>query len=193
LNVKYLLSFRPLSHKGIALVRHFPEYPSWLYKIDRSVPRVYMVNKSVVENTPAQVLRRLSSPYFGPTEQVVLDEDVEIKQQRPLAATAKIVHYENQSVAVHASLNDSGILVLADSYYPGWRAYVDGTEAKILRANHFFRAVALTEGEHVVEFKYEPLSFKIGAIVSLVTLLFLLIVSVIVFFRNRQHSKLNPI
>jgi hypothetical protein len=192
-NVKYLVSFQPLIVNGISLVSHFPQYFSWVYRIERTIPRVYIVNKSIEEKKSEQVLQRLSSLDFDPTQAVVLNERLTINSQESLIATAKLIRYEHQRVTVHASLNDAGILVLADSYYPGWRAYVDGTEAKILRANHFFRAVALTEGEHVVEFKYEPLSFKIGLIISLMTVLLLVTISVIVFFRNRQHSKLNPI
>ncbi|MEX0806565.1 MAG: YfhO family protein, partial [Candidatus Binatia bacterium] len=192
-NVQYLVSFQPLAVSGTTLVGHFPQYFSWLYKIDRTVPRTYVVNKSIEEKNSAQVLRRLASPAFDPMHEVVLDRPVKITSQRELVATAKIVRYEHQAVTIQASLNDSGILVLADSYYPGWKAYVDGIEARILKANHFFRAVVLPQGEHVVEFKYEPLSFKIGLIVSLATGLCILMISVGVFFRNqrlrRTHSK----
>ena len=99
-------------------------------------------------------------------------------------ATAKIARYEDHLVTVHASLNGSGILVLADSYYPGWKAYVDGTEQVIRRANLFFRAVPLASGNHTVEFRYEPRSFAIGLAVSTATLLLIMIVSIFLWLRN---------
>jgi uncharacterized membrane protein YfhO len=101
-------------------------------------------------------------------------------------ATAGIVRYENQVVTVQVSLNDSGILVLADSYYPGWKAYVDGKEEVIRKANLFFRAVPLPAGNHMVEFRYEPTSFKIGLSISLATIVVLLLVSIVCALHRRK-------
>ena len=119
-------------------------------------------------------------------QEVVLDQSVQITQKERFEGSAKIVRYENQTVTIHASVNDFGILVLADSYYPGWKAYVDGRVTRILKANYFFRAVVLAAGEHVVEFRYEPLAFKIGLAVSLTTLCALVLVSGYVYFRGRE-------
>ena len=192
LNIKYLISFRPLPYKGIALVRYFPEFPSWLYKLDRSVPRVYTVNKSVAETNSQRVLERLSSPDFDMLREIVLDEMPVIKPQHALVATAEIVRYENQRVIIRTSLNDSGILVLADSYYPGWNAYVDGKKEGILRANLFFRAVALSAGDHTVEFRYEPMSFRIGFVISVTTIFALIVTTVICVLRKRREKAPIP-
>jgi uncharacterized membrane protein YfhO len=64
------------------------------------------------------------------------------------------------------TLDRPGYLVLADTYYPGWRVAVNGEEQPILRANHAFRAVALPEGESHVAFRYDPLSFRFGLWIS---------------------------
>jgi uncharacterized membrane protein YfhO len=69
------------------------------------------------------------------------------------------------------------MLVLADSFYPGWRATVDGVAAPILRANLTFRAVALEPGVHEVVFTYYPAGWRwgvgvsLGAIVAMVAVL----------------------
>jgi hypothetical protein len=57
--------------------------------------------------------------------------------------------------------------VLTDPYYPGWRAYVDGVESPILRADYLFRAVALGPGAHVVRFVFTPRSLERGMALSL--------------------------
>jgi hypothetical protein len=186
-NVKYLVSFQPVTTKGIILVDRFPQYYSWLYKIERTVSRVYVVNQSTVETNSVEILQRLASPGFDPTQEVVLDAESAMEPRRPLVATAGIVRYENQAVTVQVSLNDSGILVLADSYYPGWKAYVDGKEEVIRRANLFFRAVPLPAGNHTVEFRYEPMSFKVGLVISVATVVVLSLVSI--FFGVRQRKK----
>jgi hypothetical protein len=185
-NVAYLVSFRPLSVEGIRFVKRFPEFFSWLYKIDKPVPRTYIVNRISVEQGSEQTFHRLLEPNFDPMREVILDRPVQITPKDPFEATAKIVSYENRAVTIHASLNHVGVLTLADSYYPGWQAYVDGKQQEILRANLFFRAVVLPQGEHTVEFRYKPRSFTIGLMVSLMTLCALALVSAYVYFRERE-------
>ena len=59
-------------------------------------------------------------------------------------------------------LSYPGYLFLNHQYLPGWKAYVDGAEWKIEKADYCFRAVFLEKGEHQVEFRYQPVSFRIG-------------------------------
>ena len=72
------------------------------------------------------------------------------------------------------ALSAGGVLVLADAYYPGWRATVDGAEAMIYPADSAFRGVLLPPGQHVVEFTYQPMSFAAGLAVTALSLLLLL-------------------
>ena len=183
LNVKYVVSFKELPH-GLPLVQHFPEYPSWLYRIDRVIPRVYIVPKVIVEQGLENNLDRLSSAEFDPFRQVILEKPLSISVKKDFQAEAKILRYMNNQVTVQASLNGSGVLVLADSFYPGWQVYVDGKEKEILRANFFFRAVPLSAGEHVVEFRYQPRSFMMGLYISLAFLAAVSIWSVFLFVRK---------
>ncbi|HYI15684.1 MAG TPA: YfhO family protein [Thermomicrobiales bacterium] len=64
-----------------------------------------------------------------------------------------------------------GLLMLSESYDPGWHAYVDGSPVDVLVADHLLRAVPLPAGEHVVELRYEPRSLQIGVAISTVTAL----------------------
>jgi len=64
---------------------------------------------------------------------------------------------------------EDGLLVLTDTYYPGWRAFVDGREEHIVSADYLFRGVPLAAGKHSVEFVYAPDSFRIGLLLSGVT------------------------
>ena len=61
-----------------------------------------------------------------------------------------------------------GLVVLADSYHPGWRASVDGSPAPILATNHLYRGVPVPAGRHTVRFEYRPRSVRLGAILSVV-------------------------
>jgi hypothetical protein len=193
LNVKYLVAFQPMTVEGLTLISSFPQYFSWLYKLDRAVPRVYVVNKVTVETFTAKILRRLATDGFDPKTEVMLDQTPAIQPQEALQASAKIARYENARVTIRASLDAAGILVLADSFYPGWNAYVDGKKEGILRANLFFRAVALPAGEHTVEFRYEPMSFKIGLSISVTTIFALIVTTVICVLRKRREKASIPV
>ena len=189
LNVKYLSSVQPLPAGKITLLRQFPEYPSWLYRINGVIPRTYIVSKVVVDQDPLKSLNRLSSSEFAPLREVILEEPLSIPPKEDFQAQARILRYANQHVTIQASLDGFGVLVLADSFYPGWRVYVDGEESKIFKANFFFRGVALSPGDHTVVFRYEPASFYYGAIVSLVSVLLLLLFSFRYLFKlSRRHA-----
>jgi uncharacterized membrane protein YfhO len=58
-------------------------------------------------------------------------------------------------------------VVLSDVHYPGGRATVDGRPARLDRVNYLFRGVPVPAGEHVVEMRYRPASWRAGWIVSL--------------------------
>jgi len=108
------------------------------------------------------------SPEFPAGQKVLLEKASAATAGSPglAAEPAQVVSYSNQKVVVKFNAAADGWLVLFDSYYPGWRAAVDGKEAPIRRANVFFRAVAAPAGEHTVEFRYRPGSFVRGLITA---------------------------
>jgi hypothetical protein len=189
-NVGYLVSYRELPEKGIRQVGRFPEYLSWLYKVKETVPRAYVVNQAIIEKEPLKALWLLSDPEFDPSRQVVLYDDIPILPTPSIIAQVEIPHYANNAVTIHAQTNEDGVLVLADSIYPGWKAYVNGKETRILRANHFYRAVILPKGAHRVEFRYEPLSFKLGLYISIFTLICIGGVSLGLALRKRKETAI---
>jgi len=189
-NVKYLVSFYDLPETDIRLVRRFPQYFSWLYELKSVVPRTYLVKKFTIDKDPVSVLRRLSDSRFNPLEEVVLDSEVSLPPSGAFVGKAEIQRYDDNDVQIVAAANGESILVLTDSFYPGWKAYVDGQDSAIFRANHFYRAVRIPAGEHKVEFRYEPWSFRIGAMISLATLFLITATSIVVLMRQWKRARL---
>jgi uncharacterized membrane protein YfhO len=62
-------------------------------------------------------------------------------------------------------------LMLTDTNYPGWRAFVNGQPAPIVSANYLFRGVIVPKGTSRVEFVYQPGSFRLGGAISMVALI----------------------
>ena len=110
-----------------------------------------------------QAISLWSSPDF-PAERVLLVEagagKVRPASGETRAESARIVEYRNERVAVEAEAREEAWLLLLDSYYPGWRAEVDGRPAEIVRADGFFRAVRIPAGRHRVVFGYFPAVFR---------------------------------
>jgi uncharacterized membrane protein YfhO len=88
-----------------------------------------------------------------------------------------VVNYEPQRVELRAVLERPGLVILADTYYPGWRLTIDGKTAPILRANRIMRGAAIPSGVHTLVYSYEPESFRIGAILSAGGLIVLLVLA----------------
>jgi uncharacterized membrane protein YfhO len=119
------------------------------------------------------------SQEFDPRKQVLLEADppegVKLSNA-PGESFVEVLTYSPQRIVMRARLAEDAFLVLSDGFFPGWKAYVDGVETPILRANYILRAVFLKGGENEVEFVYDPCSFKAGKWVSASTILALVLV-----------------
>jgi hypothetical protein len=87
---------------------------------------------------------------------------------------ARIVDYRDERVSVDTDADRRALLVLTDSWFPGWKASVDGDEVPIERVDYLIRGVPVPAGKHRVEFRYEPASWRAGWIVSLLALVAIL-------------------
>ncbi|MEA3345112.1 MAG: YfhO family protein [Chloroflexota bacterium] len=87
----------------------------------------------------------------------------------------EVLSYTPERVVIQTEADQPGYLILTDAFYPGWQATVDGTSVPILQAEPYFRAVRLEAGQHQVEFTYEPLSLRLGAALSGLSLLIALL------------------
>ena len=185
LNVKHVVAFHSLEVKGLELVREFPEHYSRLYEVTDAVPRAYVAAHAIYDLDPKSTLERMASDSFDPLRDVVLDAPIHLETKGVFQGNAAIQLYENNRVQINAHLSEPGVLVLTDAFYPGWKVFVGGKEQKILRANYLFRGVELRAGNHEVEFVYDPISFKIGLLISLLTATLLIAVPCVAWIFRR--------
>jgi hypothetical protein len=93
------------------------------------------------------------------------------------------------SVAVQTRNQVQGLLVLKDSWYPGWEARVDGTKVPIYRVNGCFRGVIVPAGEHKVVFEYKPTLIYVSGAISLIVTLTLLAIALWPRRLHGGHAK----
>jgi hypothetical protein len=133
-------------------------------------PRVSVVPQATTVPDVRRQIDGLFGPSFDPTQTVMLTSpalQVFGRPGEPVAAGARVLDERANDLTVGASVPDGGgYLLVLDSFAPGWSVTVDGTGATVLRANALFRAVRLAPGSHLVVFRYRPLSFLMGAGVS---------------------------
>lgn len=149
--------------------------PVTVHRVTDAMPRAFLVpaEGAIVRPTGLPTLHLIMSADFDPKTQIVLERGVMPASEATTvpAGEARLVSRNALRAAIAASVRRAAYLVLTDSYNPEWIVEVDGHRAPLLRANQFFRAVALDPGEHNVVFRYRPLSLAMGFAVSLLTML----------------------
>ena len=101
--------------------------------------------------------------------------------------SARLVSYASDDVRVHTSASSDAFLVLTDTYYPGWRVWVDGAERNILRTNYSFRGIMLIAGHHTIELMYEAKSFELGLSIAGITSAALVAGTIFTLLKGRKH------
>ncbi|MBU1261958.1 YfhO family protein [bacterium] len=179
INTRYIISKDAINIEQFKLLLRDGKDGPFLYENISCLPRAFFVYKKRVIPDRMRILEEMADPTFDPREEVFLEEEPEkmqIANCKLQNAECRIIKYEPNKVVIDVDAPGDGFLFLSDSYYPEWKAFVDGKETKIYRANYCFRAVKIKEGRHTVEFKYFPKTFIIGLIGSLAAILLITIV-----------------
>ena len=150
--------------------------PVVAYSSSVDSPRCAVISQSRVEPDTATAVAALFREDFEPAAEVLVGrESAPAGTRSEIAETsARIVSDRSNEVTVEASATADSVLVLYDSFDPDWRVEVDGQPAEMVRANGLFRGVQLVAGQHTVRFAYRPRSLIAGAVISGVSLAFLL-------------------
>jgi uncharacterized membrane protein YfhO len=173
-NAKYILLNAKTGLEGNSFKRVFRNGVSEVYQNLNAFPRAFVVHGAKFISDKQAIFQELTSKDFDPGSYTILEEELIDFPNVPSnhSPQPEIVSYASNRIMIEANLNHPGLLVLGDAYYPGWKAFVDGRETTIYKANYVMRAVKLPKGRHSVEFYYDPASFKVGALISVLALFF---------------------
>jgi hypothetical protein len=180
LNVKY----KTVVDEGGAA--RFVPHPTYL-------PRAFFLYDVCVVGSEAELRDTLQSPTFNHRTTAVLEQNPLFRPARPAVPprwSATIRGYSNTLITLDVETSSPGILMLSETYYPGWRAYVDGVQTDIYRTDYSLRSLCVPAGSHRVEVRFEPESFSRGVLISATTCLLCAAGIGLSLFRSRRlHSS----
>lgn len=141
-----------------------------------ALPRAFVPRTAKYFEKPKLILGRVTDPDFAPDALAYVEEPVAVPEICEGSATIR--RETSVEIVVSASMKTKGLLVLADQWDAGWRAYSEGRELPVLRTNYIVRGVVLEPGDSTVVFRYEPASFTWGVRLMLAGLLILTVWSI---------------
>jgi len=182
INVKYVIGPSYPSFEDNAGLELVYDGEVKIYRNRHFLPRAFAVHGSKVLPDREGILAELKDPEFDPREYVLLEETFQSSQVSPkdlrgLTSEVTILWSGVDQIELAAEMEDEGFVVLSNQCplsppklggMGGWRAYVDGREERIYRANYILMAVPLAKGSHTVKFVYDPAMHPINLLVRFI-------------------------
>jgi hypothetical protein len=187
INAQYLVSPGRLQVEGLEEV--FVGSRSAVYRDPNALPRAFLVGTVEVLDGPA-ARERILSESFDPRHTALVAAALPAGEQPQPGVTGTVEWLERQPERhrLRVRADRPALLVLTDNYYPAWKATVDGREVPVHLANYAFRGVAVSAGEHVVEFYYDAGYLRTASLASAGLLLLLLAVGTLGTVRGRTRA-----
>ncbi|MFQ5513650.1 MAG: hypothetical protein ACE5FG_04375 [Myxococcota bacterium] len=191
LDIRYAVTARSLGRRFEAIGFHdtgWGDEKVGVFATSSPLGRAWGVYGATVVEDPDAALERLLAADFDPAREVILEQP----PSRPLparasipASPARVSRPAPTFTEVEVDMRAAGILVLADSCFPGWETTVDGEPAELRCANYLVRGVELDAGAHRVRFTYRPASLHWGVRLSVAGGLMLLALVLV----SRQRTR----
>jgi hypothetical protein len=150
-----------------------------VFEMENDIPYAIFVDH-VTMGSGDEILHLMKDQSFDPRETVILEEHHGLPRNNPskveksLVASWSILDYDTDSIRIKAESNKSGYMVLSEIFYPGWNATVNGNHVPVMCGNYLFRVIPLVKGYNDIHLYYRSWPFRIGLVVSLITLLCIL-------------------
>lgn len=144
--------------------------PQKIYENTQALERANFAGNWEVMNDVDELFRRMHEPSFDPRTTVLLLEalrgsppaEAAVGASEPAQDAVRSFDAGFETVEIEVDAPSPGIVWISDSYYPGWKVFVDGIERDVLRVNYAFRGVHVESGYHKIEMMFKPRSFRLG-------------------------------
>jgi hypothetical protein len=196
-SVKFFISGAPVKHAKNIKEHHALDM--WLYENLDVFPRAFMVTDWLIVNSPQQsfsLVCEADKHGINLLDKAIIELPEQSRQYKLVPPATKrkrgnvIIAFEaSNSLMLDATSFGTQVLLIADSYYPGWRAYVDGEPRQLFIADYVFRGLFVPSGRHIVWLSYEPASVLIGVYSACVCVSVFVGIAVVLLFCRRPSSQ----
>ncbi len=192
LNVKYIISNKPVKSNSIVEVH---SGKTFVYYNKNWLPRVFTVHNIKVVGNPAESLNEIRKPEFDPCKMIVLEskDPVPMGSNERIGDSISTRYVGSDRMVFRANMASAGYLFIGEVYYPMWKAWIDGKPARILPADHLFRAVYVPKGRHEIRMEYINAPLIQGIILHRLSLFLVAGVLGIDFIRCRRKKRIQAI
>ncbi len=186
LGVKYVITDKPFQPDGFVTI-HTNEN-LLIHRNDRALPRIYFVD-SVLQKSSIDILNEIKNDSFDPKRIAFVEKlDFEFDPSDE-TSTLKISQYKDDSISAEVNAIGNNFLFFGTTYLPGWKALIDDKETNVYKTNHGFMGIVVPQGNHKIEFVYEPFGFVIGKYLSLILNILLLGGIAFLMIRVRKNNS----
>jgi hypothetical protein len=169
MNVRYIVDQRDIGDPGLQLV--YQEDETRVYAMGDSFERAWFVTDVVVEADDNRAIEMLASGAVNLREQAVVPGQLPGALQPEATGTVLVSGHSPGRLQLRTETSGTVLLVVSETYDPGWYILVDGRPEKPLRVNVVQQGIVIGEGEHDIELYYWPTSLTVGLVISMVALI----------------------
>ena len=158
---------------------------------ERYFPRAFLADRFIVVGNDEEALAFLDRRDLYST--IILEQAAPLLANDGKKLSGEVLMQESANpneIRLEVISNKPTLLFVGQTYYPGWRAEVNGRAEQVLRADYLFQAVPVPEGRSDVTLKFTaPTSLKLGAFLSIIGVIIVLITGLTAIF---QYTKAKP-
>lgn len=147
LGVKFVISLSDIKDDNLTKV--FQEGETQVYENKKVLPRAFFVSVVASADSKEEAIDLLFKNKDSLGDFAVAEN---FKSGSFGVGKVSIVNYEENEITIETENNEEGFLVLTDSFYPTWKAKINGKETKIYLTDYNFRGVVVPAGQHRIEF-----------------------------------------
>lgn len=162
-----------------------------LYKNTTALPQAYLTTSIESTDSLNASFARMNEPGFDAHRETLIEAPTNVIQLQTRSGDiepAIIERCDSQTVQITTISSRDAFLILTDTFYSGWNAYIDGKQVHIYRANVNFRAIRVPSGKHQIRFEYIPMTFYTGLAIAATALL---AVALLCALESRKRNQQN--
>lgn len=175
LNLKYIITGKPVGFKNnnhVILTHRYNINGSifYLYRLKHYLKRIFFVRNIISIKENYKIFKKLLDPAFNPQNTAyILNKSKAKLKYNNCRGKAIINKWNNNKLTFTVNTNNKCFLFVSNSFFPGWKAYINNKETKIYKTDYNFQGVFLNKGNNNVVFKFKPFYFYIGELISIIS------------------------